>query len=996
VYIISRYAADLPATESLTEAIAMPSYSQTPMPVNRHQGEPPAALRESLDDVWESYIAAAAEAGLSPPRHPEFTVVLRRVWACSDFVSGACIRDPSLLHGLLSSGDLLADRPAGDYEHRLGDALQDVGEEPVLGEVLRDFRRREMVRIAWRDLAGWDALDSVLADLSALADACIAGALARLCEWSARQYAVPLTKYSPELVVLGMGKLGAGELNFSSDVDLIFAHPGTEPTWLKGAPSAEEFYTRLGRQLIQALDQVTARGFVFRVDMRLRPYGDSGPLVPGFDAMADYYQLQGREWERYAMIKARPVAGPPRAAAELMALLKPFVYRRYLDFGAFDSLRNLKEQIAQEVERRQMRDNIKLGPGGIREIEFIAQAFQLVRGGRQVLLQQRGVLAVLDALAVLGHLPEKVCSQLAEAYIFLRRVENRLQSFADQQVHELPEDELGRVRLAYAMDFADWEAFARVLGEHRRTVQEHFNQVFASPETRAMQAGKDKVPNLAGVWTRMHDTGKAAAALTRSGYEDAQEILRWLEGFHKGPAVRFLGEQGRQRLDQLMPMLLEEAAAQSHPDQALKSIGALLEAITGRTTYLSLLVENPPALSQLVRLCSSSSWVADQLTQHPILMDELLDPRSLYNPLDKAGLERVLEIRLNGIAEEDLEQQMDRLRQFQQAAMLHVAATDIVSQRPVAAIANHLTDIAEVVLERVLKLAWDHLVRRYGPPGYRLRGKQQAHFAILGYGKLGGYELGYGSDLDLVFLHDSRGDEQQTAGPQVLHNNEFFTRLSQRIIHIMNTFTSAGILYEVDMRLRPNGASGLLVSSLEAFADYQHNSAWTWENQALVRARVVAGDRDIERQFEQIRIGVLARPREAEKLGQEVCEMRRRMRQELDKSGAEQFDLKQGRGGIVDVEFMVQWGVLLWSTEHPELLAYTDNLRLLELFSRAGLMSAEEVERLTQAYFAIRHRINHLALQEQPPVVGNDELVLHREAVVRSWDRYLGPYESET
>ena len=342
---------------------------------------------------------------------------------------------------MLSSGDLLADCPAGEYQRRLVRTLRDVDEETALGAVLRDFRRREMVRIAWRDLAGWDRLDAVLADLSSLADACIAGVLNRLNQWAGRQYAVPQETISPQLVVLGMGKLGAGELNFSSDVDLIFAHPGTEPPWLKGALSAEEFYTRMGRQLIRILDQVTERGFVFRVDMRLRPYGDSGPLVPGFDAMAEYYQLQGREWERYAMIKARPVAGPPRAAAELMALLKPFVYRRYLDFGAFASLRNLKEQIVQEVERRQMRDNIKLGPGGIREIEFIAQAFQLVRGGRQLLLQQRGVLSVLDALAVLGHLPEQVCTALAEAYIFLRRVENRLQSFADQQVHDLPEDE---------------------------------------------------------------------------------------------------------------------------------------------------------------------------------------------------------------------------------------------------------------------------------------------------------------------------------------------------------------------------------------------------------------------------------------------------------------------------------------------------------------------------------------------------------------------------
>jgi len=972
----------------------MPSHAHTPMAINRRHTELPAALREPLNDAWEAYAAAATEAGLAPP-HPDFATSLRRVWACSDFVSSACIRDPSLLHDLLSTGDLLADYSTGDYARNLGRAMRGVEEETTLGVALREFRRREMVRIAWRDLAGWDGLDAVLADLSALADACIAAALERLNQWAVRQYAGPDKKFSPALIVLGMGKLGAGELNFSSDIDLIFAYPDEESQWRNRVLSAEEFYTRVGRQLIHVLDHADERGFVFRVDMRLRPYGDSGPLVASFDAMADYYQLQGREWERYAMIKARPVAGPQRAATDLMTLLKPFVYRRYLDFGAFASLRNLKEQIAREVERKRLQDDIKLGPGGIREIEFIAQAFQLVRGGRQVLLQQRGVLAVLDALTVLGYLPAPVTAQLAEAYGFLRRVENRLQAFADQQVHELPEDELGRLRLAYAMGYADWEPFARVLDGHRRAVQGHFEQVFAAPAARVTAANQEKTPDHAGVWTRDLDEKEAARVLTRAGYEDAAEILRWLDGFREGPALRFLGEQGSQRLDQLMPMLLKEAATQSHPGQALKSIGDLLEAIAGRTTYLSLLVENPQALSQLVRLCSSSTWVASQLAQHPILLDELLDTRSLYDPLDKAGLEGVLDIRLAGIAADDLEQQMDRLRQFQQAAVLHVAAADIVSQRPVADIANHLTDIAEVVLERVLRLAWDHLMRRYGPPGYQWQGKRlKSHFAILGYGKLGGYELGYGSDLDLVFLHDSRGDEQHTAGPRVLHNNEFFTRLSQRIIHIMNTFTSAGILYEVDMRLRPNGASGLLVSSLEAFADYQRRSAWTWENQALVRARVVAGDADIARQFERIRAGVLARPREAAKLSHEVCEMRRRMRHELDKSDAQRFDLKQGRGGIVDVEFMVQWGVLLWSSEHPELLRYTDNLRLLETCSRAGLISGEEATQLTAAYFAIRRRINHLALQEQPPVVGNDELVSHREDVARIWDRHLGPCET--
>jgi glutamate-ammonia-ligase adenylyltransferase len=790
-----------------------------------------------------------------------------------------------------------------------------------------------------------------------------------------------------------MGKLGARELNFSSDVDLIFAYPDEEKLWRRKEQSPDEFYLQIAQQLIHALNAMTERGFVFRVDMRLRPYGDSGPLVASFDAMADYYQLQGREWERYAMIKARPVAGPKRAASELMKLLHPFVYRRYLDFGAFESLRSLKEQIAREVERKGMQDNIKLGPGGIREIEFIAQAFQLVRGGRQTLLQQRAVLPVLEALAVLGYLPAYATLQLSEAYVFLRRLENRLQAVADQQVHALPGDETGRSRLAYAMGFADWEAFATVLGEHRRLVQEHFEQIFAAPEAKVANRRFDSGPDLAGLWSSLLEEREALAVLTASGYSDAEEVLRWLRGFRTGPVTRYLGEQGRLRLDRLMPMLLEAVAASGQGStRTLKNIGELLEAISGRTAYLSLLVENPLALSQLVQLCAASTWVAGQLAQHPILLDELLDPRSLYDPLDKAGLQGILEIRLAGVAAQDLEQQMDRLRQFQHAAMLHVAATDIVTRLPVADIANHLTDIAEVVLERVLKLAWDHLVARYGRPGYQARGKQhRARFAIVGYGKLGGYELGYGSDLDLVFLHDSTGEDQHTSGPQVLDNSEFFTRLSQRIIHIMTTFTPAGILYEVDMRLRPNGSSGLLVSSLEAFADYQRRSAWTWENQALVRARIVAGDGEIARQFERIRSGVLARPRDAGKLSREVCDMRQRMRQELDRSTAETVDLKQCRGGIVDIEFMVQWCVLLHSSEHAALLRYTDNLRLLDELSRAVLLDGDEVAALKAAYFELRQRINQLALQEKPSLVPAEELVGQRETVARIWDRYLEP-----
>lgn len=963
-----------------------------PMAVNRqHASELPASLREHLADCWEAFTEASIEAQCPIPRNPDFTASMMRVWACSDFAARACIQDPALLCGLLDNGDLLADYASGEYQRKLARALHGSGNGEGLSEQLRVFRRQEMLRIAWRDLAGWASLDEVLQDLSALADASISASLHYLGKRAVQRLAVAGKKFTPGLVVLGMGKLGARELNFSSDVDLIFAYPDGEPVWKQCRQTPEEFYLRLGQQLIRSLDEQTEHGFVFRVDMRLRPYGDSGPLAANFDALTDYYQLHGREWERYAMIKARPVAGPAKAAGQLLKLLHPFVYRRYLDFGAFDSLRSLKEQIVREVERKGMRDNIKLGPGGIREIEFIAQAFQLVRGGRQPILQQRAVLDILDALAVLDYLPVYVCLQLAEAYCFLRRTENRLQAWDDQQVHSLPEDEPGKIRLAFAMGFSDWEDFRRVLDRHRQLVQEHFEQVFADPASRVESRHGKRTPDLAEVWREGADDAVATGVLCAAGFEQPEAVLQWLDAFRAGPVTRYLGEQGRQRLDELMPLVLNVAAADAQPLIVLKYLGELLEAIAGRTTYLSLLVENPMVLSQLARLCAASSWVASLLSLHPILLDELLDPRALYDPLDKPGLQGVLEVQLAGLPPADLEQQMDQLRQFMRASVLHVAATDIVTELPVARVGDYLTCIAEVVLEKVLQLAWQHLAGRYGAPGYMVHGKlREAQFGILAYGKFGGKELGYGSDLDIVFLHDSSGNEQHTAGPQVIDNSEFFTRLSQRIIHILNTYTSAGILYEVDMRLRPNGASGLLVSSLDAFAEYQRRSAWTWENQALVRARVVTGGAEIVRQFERIRCGVLARPREPGKLRKEVLEMRQRMRDELDKSNATQVDLKHCPGGIVDVEFMVQCGTLLWSDEHTEILRRTDNLGLLEVFARHGLMSAADASALADAYCAIRRRINQLALQELPGIADHEELAQQRATVAGIWDRFMG------
>jgi glutamate-ammonia-ligase adenylyltransferase len=969
----------------------MPGLVHTSSSINRQQvAGLPDALRDSLVDAWEAFALATANAGFSLPRHPDFTTSLLRVWACSEFVCEACIHDPAVLFDQLADGSLLGDYAPGEHQRKLAAELRRVKDDVALSRVLREFRNREMVRIAWRDLAGWAQLEETLADLSGLADASVSSALGFLGKRLAKEAGFNAGKFNPQLVVLGMGKLGARELNFSSDIDLIFAYPESEDDWQQHS-SPDEFYLQLGRQLIRALDEKTEHGFVFRVDMRLRPYGDSGPLAASFDALTDYYQLHGREWERYAMIKARPVAGPARASNTLMELLKPFVYRRYLDFGAFESLRSLKQQIVSEVERKGMQDNIKLGPGGIREIEFIVQAFQLVRGGRQPVLQQRGVLVILKALAELGYLPALVSVQLAEAYVFLRRTENRLQAFTDSQVHELPDDDLGRTRLAFSMGYPDWGSFAKQLGKHRRRVQEHFEQVFADPGERVEEKQRDRDRELLDVWRGVSAGESAGKVLAAAGYTDVDEVLHWLEQFRDGPVTRFLGEQGRMRLDELMPQVLSVTAGGSEPLEALRRIGNLLEAIAGRTTYLSLLVESPLALTQLVQLCAASSWMATLLADHPILLDELLDPRALYEPLDKAGLQGVLQVRMAGIPADDLEAQMDRLRQFQQASALHVAAADIIAGLPVTRVGDSLTAIAEVVLETVMQLAWNHMEARYGKPAYLKHGKlREAGFAIAAYGKLGGAEMGYGSDLDIVFLHDSTGNEQHTAGPKVIDNSEFFTRLSQRVIHILNTYTAAGVLYEVDMRLRPNGNSGLLVTSMEAFAEYQRRNAWTWENQALIRGRIVVGSKGITRQFDRIRSGVLARPRDVDTLREEVIDMRQRMRQEMDKSDAQQIDLKHGAGGIVDIEFMVQFGVLRWSGEHEELLRYPYILGLLEAFGSAGLLPTDEVEALSDAYCALRQRINHLVLQDAPALVDRGELSEQFEAVSRVWARLMG------
>lgn len=948
----------------------------------------PDVLGERVRQYWRRWLEQ--QGGVYDAEALVLPEVLPQVWAFSDLIALYCTRSPGALGGLLDSGDLERAYATGEMLTRVQQAVATVDSELALGQALRRLRLREMVRIAWRDLSAQASLDETLRELSALADACVDGALSWLYAQACARDGVPrdVNGVAQSLVVLGMGKLGGGELNFSSDIDLIFAFEENGKTDGPRGLENQPFFVRLGQHLIKALDALTEEGFVFRVDMRLRPFGEAGPIASSFAAMEDYYQRHGRDWERYALIKARVIGGDQDAGARLLDSLRPFIYRRYLDYGAFAALREMKALINSETARKGLVHNIKLGSGGIREIEFIGQAFQLIRGGRDPQLQCRGIRQVIPRLVERNLLPDYVAEQLLAAYAFLRRAENHLQMWQDRQTHQLPSDEQGQLRLALSMGFDGWPAFELVLSGHMRHVREHFSQVFAAPQTEAVADSLEAA--LALLWAGKLEESAALATLTTAGYEAPQEAFKALELFRQSRLLHALGRTGRARLDQLMPLLIAAVGGHAPALETLKRVLALVVAVARRSVYLSLLVEYPLALSQVVRLCAASPWVAAQLARHPLLLDELLDPRSLYAPPDKPALAAALSRELERVDADDLEQIMDRLRVFKQAQVLRVAAADLMGAMPLMQVSDQLSWIAEAELQATTQVAWHDLCARYGRPQCLIDG-QLFHpgFAIIGYGKLGGYELGYGSDLDLVFLHDSAGEAQHTDGPKALDNATFFARLGQRIVHMLTALTPAGLLYEVDTRLRPSGAAGMLVSSLKAFAHYQENDAWTWEHQALVRARAVAGSSQIAAAFTDIRAGVLERARDPQQVRDEVREMREKMWRELSSGTAERFDLKKDPGGIADIEFMVQYMVLAHAHAYPALGVYTDNIRILKALADSRLLSAADARLLSEAFRVFRDAVHALTLQALPGSVQSERFAEQRAQVRQLWQQLM-------
>jgi [glutamine synthetase] adenylyltransferase / [glutamine synthetase]-adenylyl-L-tyrosine phosphorylase len=834
-----------------------------------------------------------------------------------------------------------------------------IDDEVALKKVLRQLRQRVMLRIIYRDLNQLGDLNEVMQTTSDLAEITIQTAVNFHYTLLAASYGKPCNSAGQpqELIVVGMGKLGGCELNVSSDVDLIFSYEAVGETQNDANPthviSNQDFFNKLGKKVIAALDDVTEDGFVFRMDMRLRPFGSEGVLVPNCDALEEYYQTNGREWERYAWIKGRVVAGPK---ALITKLLKPFVFRRYLDYNALTSLRDLKMQIQRDVLQKGLQDNIKLGRGGIREIEFIAQVFQLIRGGTDASLQIKPTLPVLKLLQNKGLLPEKTVSELTAAYVFLRNLEHRLMYVDDQQTQDLPKSDTARMRIATAMQFLSWESFLAQLNVHRQNVQQHFDATFnndaSSSSAQNSQSGQQYETEIA-LWQQTLDTNLALQALSSAGYGDASEALQRLKMLRGSSRYQQLPESSRQRFDRLMPLVIQIAAQEENSDIALLRTISLLENICRRASYLALLAEYPQALNLVIKLCAASPWLAQYLSAHPILLDELLDSRTLYTEPDFALLKTELIEKMQHL-QGDTEAQMDAMRHFKHATILKFAAQDVAGALPLEILSDYLSNLADVIVQVSLQTIWDSL---------KFKHIDSPHFAVIGYGKLGSKELGYMSDLDIIFLYshaleDASGNASQDSG----NSSEIYARFAQRINNWFSSITNAGLLYETDLQLRPDGNSGLLVSSITAFKEYQLTKAWVWEHQALTRARFIAGDASISKAFEQVRVEVLSQQRDVDALKKSVLEMREKMRAS-HKPQVDMFDIKHDAGGIIDVEFLVQFLVLSHAKKHPQLTGNIGNIALLKLLASLNIIETEAAEKVAVAYREYRKMQHALKLQ---------------------------------
>lgn len=890
----------------------------------------------------------------------------------SDKIEYACRFSP-FLNRLQQSGLLdpdiflpMLERPLGEQDLRDFADWQQLTEnedEAELARQLRILRRYVVSHIIVRDLNHIGSLDEVTGTITRFADFAVNTAVDFAHRYYTALYGTPIGRYSREpqfLSIVAMGKAGGYELNVSSDIDLIFVYPENGDTDGRRERSNQEFFTKVGQKTISLLNDITADGQVFRVDMRLRPDGDSGPLVVSEAALEQYLVKQGREWERYAWCKGRVITPYPN---DIAALVRPFVFRKYLDFNVYEAMRGLHKQIRREVSKQGMADNIKLGAGGIREVEFIAQIFQMIRGGRLKSLQLKGTQETLSQLAAEGILESEESRRLLAAYRFLRDVEHRLQYWEDQQTQVLPDNPEQRQKLAESMGFTDYAAFTDGLNTHRREIERVFNGILSTPEHKTDSPEQQR---FAALWQENGDEAAQAALLEPLGFDSAG-VLQRLDSLRHSPKYRQLGQNALARFDAVVPQCIAAAAECPRPTQALFRLLDFLETVSRRSSYLAFLHEYPQELQRVADITCQSAWVADYLQKHPILLDELLNKQLMDTEHDWAQFAASLSAAMQH--SEDTESRMDVLRHTQHAQVFRLAVQDLAGLWPkVEALSDQLSLLADTVLAEALHYAWQDMPRKH---------TDTPQFAVIGYGKLGGKEMSYTSDLDLVFLFD---DPHPDAA-------DTYNRLARRLTTWLSGSTGAGMLYDVDLRLRPNGDSGFLTHSLTAFEKYQHENAWTWEHQSLTRARFICGSPEIGRQFERIRRDILSMERDDNGLRSDILSMRQKM---LASHPPVEAQVKHARGGIIDVEFIVQYLILSQSHHCPELLENYGNIALLKMAAERGLIDAETARLTRRAYRHYRKQQHRNKLYDGETTLVDDTLLAHYAAVKRLWQAVFG------
>ena len=935
-------------------------------------------------------------------KRPELMYVL----SMSEFIAKTLIQYPKECATLIAQGALddpcFSLDPSDVVHEHIVPSLSDLD----LKKRLRVLRRTRMIVIAWRDLTGMAEIEEVFVSLSNLAETIVDRTVYVVREGLKAVFGDAFDKEGVQmpLLILGMGKLGGGELNFSSDIDLMCCYPYDGQT--QGGSrsiSYQEYFTKVVQRLSNLLSEVTADSFCYRIDLRLRPFGDAGPLVSSFDALSSYYETQGRTWERYALVKAKLIGDYHQwghYGDELIELLRPFVYRRYLDYGAIESLRKLKRMIESEVRRRNLGDNFKLGSGGIREIEFIAQVFELMRGGRIPEMVERSLRKTLRNISKLQLLPDDVCVRLDHCYIYLRRLENITQMLADKQTQTLPVNPKDQIRVALGMNKESFEVLTQELSEIRHMVHQEFNSIMRDSDDdkeaksaenvelwEASLSAEELEPVLIPLMAEPsvpQDSSSDGKTNSRSSSKNtnAHALAQGIINLHHSLARLPVGPIGRDTLVRLMPQIIKGVAKYKNAPALFNKVALLIEKVALRTTYLQLLAENDGTREKLLNLLNGNNFAGALISAHPILLDELIAPRYFKEPPHTEEYLAWLNERLLRIDPEDLEEQMEELRLFKKTMVLRIAMSDQSQSLPLMKISDSLTWLAEAILREIAVLSWKQTVQKYGSP----EGKDATDpgYALIAYGKLGGIELGYKSDLDMVFIRDI--NDEMTTGDNPIPASMFYQRFVQRFMHLCTTRMSGGVLYDLDMRLRPDGDSGLLMTDLSAYQNYQQNRAWTWEHQALVRARPVAGSPNVIEAFNKIRDQVLRTERDEVKLSDDVYAMRMKMRNFLDRSSDKLFDLKQGRGGMVDIEFIAQYLLLREAPHHEDMVLWSDNVRIFDECARLNILSQDTTDKLKQAYLAIRECYHRVSLADLPRIVAIEDRPSQCEDVAKIFD----------